>query len=282
MPATPAAAHHLDASAPRGGVGRFFALAYALTWAPLLPASLASLGVLSGDPADYLAAAPLAVFAPTIAAVIAARREGGKPAVRALLRGLRAWRVRPLWYVVALAGPALLFVAARGVYGLVPGAQDGPWLYLPERPEQYAALLLIPIGEEIGWRGFALPRLIARSGAARATAIVGLLWGVWHVPMFLAVGQPLRWVVIGIVFVAVGNVFFTWFYRRSGASLLLAVLLHVGLHINNPTRADPGDALPLTIVTVAYAVLAAALVLLDRRAFTGSEPSLGATGRDGA
>lgn len=260
------------ASTPAADTTLFFVVAILLCWLGLLAPTLAALGVLSGPPDAYMAGAPPAVFSPAIAAVIAARREGGWPAVRAMLRGLRAWRVSPIWFVLALTLPAIVYAAGRAVYGLVPGAEAVPWIFLPERPEHIAALFLIPIGEEIGWRGYALPRLLARHGAYRATAYLGVLWALWHVPMFISAGDAPLVVLVELAFIAIGSAVFTWFYRRTSGSLLLAVLLHVGVHLDSPTRALPASATPLYILTAAYLVLAIALPMLDRRAFEGRSP----------
>jgi membrane protease YdiL (CAAX protease family) len=251
----------------------YFAIALGVCTLALLAPSLAAIGVIAGPPDDYMATAPLAVFSPTIAAVIAAWREDGWARVRALFRGLRAWRVSPIWYVLALVLPALVFTAGRAVYALVPGSTDGgAWLYPPERPEHFAALVLVPLGEEIGWRGYALPRLIARHGAPIATAILAVLWGLWHVPMFVATGSPTSQVFICVAFIMAGTPFFTWFYRRTGGSLLLAVLLHAGVHLDAMTHALPANATPVYIATAAYIVVSLALLALDRSAFEGRTP----------
>jgi membrane protease YdiL (CAAX protease family) len=258
-------------AAPSTDTTFYFAIAFLLTWLPLLPPSLAALGVLSGAPEAYMAGAPLAVFSPAIAAVLAARREGGWPAVRAMLRGLEAWRVSPIFFVLAITLPGLLYAAGRAVYGLFAEESGLPWIYLPERPEHLGALLFVPICEETGWRGFALPRLIARHGAHRATAILGLLWGAWHLPMFISVGTSPVDVVVAVALIAIGTVTYTWFFRRTGGSLLLAVLLHLGGHLDNPMHETESSA-PLYILTSAFAVLGVALLALDRRAFQGRSP----------
>ncbi len=105
----------------------YFTVALTLCTLALLVPSLATLGVLAGPAENYMAAAPLAAFSPTIAAVIASWREGRWPAVRALFRGLRAWRVSPIWYVLALALPTMMFTVARAVYGLLPMDDGGAW-----------------------------------------------------------------------------------------------------------------------------------------------------------
>ncbi len=250
----------------------FFALALTLCTLGLVAPMLAALGALSGSPQQYMAGAPLAALSPMIAAVIATRREGGWSAVRALFRGLRAWRTSPIWYLLALALPTIVFTAGRAVYAWVPGNEGGPWFYPPERPEHFAALIVIPLGEEIGWRGYALPRLMARHGAPLATAMLSLLWALWHVPMFISSGYTSSQVLICVGFIMAGNPLFTWLYRRAGGSLLLAVLLHFGVHLDAMTHALPATATPVSIATVAYAVFSLALFVLDRRAFQGRSP----------
>ena len=249
----------------------YFLLAFLLTWLSLLPPSLARAGVLPGAPESYMAGAPLAIFGPALAAGAAARREGGWAAVRAMLRGLRAWRVHPVWYVLALALPGLVYTAGRAAYGLIPGGDGGAWVYLPTRPEHVAGMILVPIGEEIGWRGFALPRLCARHGVLRATAYLGALWGLWHIPMFVVAGFSPAQAAEAVVYIAVGNVMFSWFYRRTGGSLLLAVLLHMGAHLDAPTHGGiPQSSTPLHILVGAFGAFAVALLVLDRRAFEGT------------
>lgn len=261
-----------DGAAPPKGTTFYFVVALSISWLALLPASLAALGFLPGPVESYMVGAPLAVFSPTIAAVLAARREGGRPAIRELFAGLRAWRFGPIYLVLAITLSGLVYAAARGVYGLVPGTADLPWTFLPERPEHIAGLFVVPIAEEIGWRGYALPRLIARHGAHRATAILGVFWALWHVPMFLGVGDDATAMLVSLAFIALGNVSFTWLYRRGGGSLLLAVLYHFGAHLAGTTHALPPDVTPLVLHTVAFAVLAVALVVLDRRAWEGTTP----------
>jgi membrane protease YdiL (CAAX protease family) len=268
----PSAAAHPPRAPAASPTTLFFAIALTLCTLALLAPTLAAFGVLSGTPERYMAGAPLAALSPTIAAVIAAWRQGGRAAVRALLSGLRAWRASPIWYALALALPTLVFTAGRAVYALVPGNEGGPWFYPPERPEHFAALVVIPLGEEIGWRGYALPRLVARHGAPLATAILSLLWALWHVPMFISSGYTSSQVLICVGFIMAGNPLFTWLYRRAGGSLLLAVLLHFGAHFDAMTHALPASATPVSIATAAYVVVSLALFAADRRAFEGRSP----------
>jgi membrane protease YdiL (CAAX protease family) len=250
----------------------YFAIALTLCTVALLPACLATFGVLSGRPEEYMAGAPLAAFSPTIAAVISSWREGGWARVRQLFRGFRAWRVSPLWYVVALALPTVVFTVGRAVYALGPGTDGGAWFYPPDRPEHFGSLLVIPIAEEIGWRGYALPRLIARHGALAATGIMGVFWTLWHIPMFFAVGSTPYEVLVCMAFIFVGNPVCTWIYRRGGGSLLIAILFHAGVALDGMIHALPGNITPMYIAIAAYIVFSLALLTLDRRAFQGRTP----------
>ena len=249
------------------GTARYFVLAIGITWLALLPAVLARLGVLPGVPDQYMGGAPIAVFGPTIAAVLASRWEAGREGVRALFRQLRSWTVKPGWYLLALTLPGLVFAVGRAAYALVPGNVGGPWLYPPTEAQHVAAMLIVPIGEEIGWRGFALPRLQRRYGAVKASVILGLLWALWHVPMFLSAGATEASMLTLVPYFLGASVLFTWFYNRTGGSLPLAILLHVGAHLDAPGRGGGGDPTPLIIMALAMLALAPLLVFGDRRAF---------------
>lgn len=243
---------------------RFFTLALSLCAVALLPPVLARFGVLRGPPERYLAAAPLAVFSPTIAAVLASRAEAGREGSRAFFRQLRAWPKSPLWYALALTLPGLLFTAARAVYALLPGNHGGPWLYLPTEAQHVVGMLVVPVGEELGWRGFALPRLQRRYGPAKASALLGALWGLWHVPMFLASGASTTALLLLVPYFLGGSALFTWFYNRTGGSLPLAILLHVGAHLDAPGRYGSGDETPLVLMTLALLAVAPVLLFVDR------------------
>lgn len=191
----------------------YFVLAYAFTWAllPLLLVNLA-LGVFG-------------LLMPAVAAIVVAGINEGKAGVKQLLRPLFIWRVHPVWYGVALGLPILLSVVALALSGLLG------WP-LQMETAAFTPLLItvfvLVVGEEIGWRGFALLRLLQRYSPVTASLVLGVLWAGWHVPMFVMPGTPmmaipfaayLPWVV-GLTFL------FTWLYQQTQGSLLLATLLH--------------------------------------------------------
>jgi len=236
----------------RRGTAGFFALAFTLTWCLQLPGVLARRGWLPGDPDAYLPAAMLGVFGPLVAAVYFTFKEGGRGGVGSLFKSLLAWRVSPKWSLLALFVPAILLSAV--LWLMAAAGRQGAWSFLPDVPHLVSALV-IAVAEETGWRAFALPRLAAKHGAFVASCILGALWAVWHIPMFLAVGVPVSLAPVMLLYFVGGSLFFTFLYFRSGKSLFIAVLAHIGAHLNNSHAALPHDALPLVVHAVLYAAL---------------------------
>jgi membrane protease YdiL (CAAX protease family) len=233
------------AAAPLSGLARrhpltgYFVLAYAISWALVLPMTFSTnlgLGLLPYALPDALGLAlyVLASFVgPAVAALIIAGLAEGRAGVLAVLRPIARWRVGPQWYAVALLANLAIWLTA---YSLVlgpglPAAALARWpllvtVFLP----MVAFGIVIPsIGEEPGWRGFALPRLQGRYGPLRATLILGALHGLWHLPALgtLMLG-PLRPAQVApFLLTAVGATFlYTWIFNRTGGSVLLAILTH--------------------------------------------------------
>jgi uncharacterized protein len=189
----------------------FFAGAYAVSWTCWGIA--AALGEGRAARVVFL----LGVFGPAVAAAAVTWAVGGS--LRAWARRIVRWRVAPRYYLYAAGLPALLYAAVNLVLALL--GQDVDLTLAVERAPGYLGTLVFValLGgglEEPGWRGFALPRLQQRLNPLRATLVLGLLWGLWHLP----VNGPLAFVVpLTLAF------FYTWLYNRSG-SVLLCILLH--------------------------------------------------------
>jgi membrane protease YdiL (CAAX protease family) len=168
-------------------------------------------------------------WAPGFAAIIVVAALGGLGGIRALLRPLLKWRVSLEWYTVALFLSPLLVFAAIGISLLFGGPTPqfsrtfGPQLAL------LPVLLFFNMGEEIGWRGFALPRLQARQSALVASLVLGVVWGFWHAPKFFLTGQlanELLFFLVFMVSIIAQTILMTWVYNNTGGSLLLATLFH--------------------------------------------------------
>ena len=210
----------------------FFVLAYALSW--ILESPLVFLGDMLTATQDLV----LVIFAsnvPSLLAIALTAIVYGREALRKLLRRLLSWRVNPLWYLVVVLGPVAL---AWGVVGLNT-LMGGPALSLGMPLLGVLSMLAFSIfpgsalGEEIGWRGYALPRLQAGRSALGASLILGLIWGLWHLPLWLT-GAPGRTPILYATFVVSTislSVILTWVYNSTGGSLLMVVLLHATFNL---------------------------------------------------
>jgi len=236
---------------PAGRSSTFFVLTFAITWGLQVPGLLAWRGILPGDLAFYLPFAALGLLGPLLAATILAQREGGGAAVRQLYAPLLRWRVHPRWYAAALA-PSLLLTAILVL--LNQAGRQGPVAYLPALGG-VAFGLLASIGEEVGWRGYAFPRLERRFGTLAAASWLGVVWYVWHLPMFAVQGVPLGLVLVMLLYFVGASLFIAGVMGGAGGSLVPVVLVHLGAHLNNSHRALPSDVLPLLVHAIVTAAL---------------------------
>lgn len=170
----------------------------------------------------------LGVFAPAVAALTLTGMCEGEDAVRQLVRRLGQWRVRPQWYAVAIGLPvaqALIGIAlALSLHKFKSSNLDSLGAILPSM----WIFFLFATGEELGWRGFALPRLVERYGPFYASLTLGALQSLWHWPLLLLPhglmsGIPLLpWTVALLAEALV----FTWLFQSTNGSVLIVVLWH--------------------------------------------------------
>jgi membrane protease YdiL (CAAX protease family) len=239
----------------------FFVLAFAYSWLPSLTYAFTGTGptILSCGPA-------LAAF--TVLGV-----TDGKAGLKRLFRSMLKWRVGWRWWAAALLGPAVLAGLATGLNlalgAPTPSADDlGNWTNI--LPTALIILLVPVIGgawEEPGWRGFALPRLLAERSALSASLILGTLWAIWHLPVYFVGDQ--HW--SDLVLVVVGTIVFTWLFQSAGASLLIAMVFHA---MNNAVSGeyfsqwfDGADSTRQSWMLVLVWGVAAALVIAFARRF---------------
>ena len=210
----------------------FFVLAYALAWAVESPLVFFT-DSLTGT--QSLALVILASNVPSAVAIVLTAMVLGRGALRKLLGRLLIWRVNPFWYLVVLLGP----VALVGGAVLLNALMGGPALSLGMTLLGAAIFLAISIfpgsalGEEIGWRGYVLPRLQSRMSALSASFILAPIWALWHLPLWLQ-GGPVHTPTVYAAFVVSAfalSVILTWVYNSTGGSLLLVVLAHATVNL---------------------------------------------------
>jgi uncharacterized protein len=214
----------------------YFLFAYAFSWAVELPIALVAQGLARWR--IPFALYYLASFGPLLAALLVTAAIAGRPGLRDLLRRLLQWRVEPRYAIFAVLAPAAFFAIAALATRLVAGAWPdlallGALDYLPYLGLPAAAalwFLTYGLGEEVGWRGFALPHLQSRWDARTAALILGLLWAGWHLPAFFfrdtyqAMG-PLGFPIF-VISLLCASIILTWLYNGTHGSLLMVILFH--------------------------------------------------------
>ena len=215
-------------------VASFFVLAYTISWLGFLPS------VVDVDAAFGGLNLLIAQFGPAIAGLLVLRYTGGS--IRAWASRIVRWRVPLRWWIVTLAIPVVVFGTTSVGFALL--GYEAELSRLPDPlltflPTLVGLSLIAGLGEEPGWRGFALPRLQEKYSPLGATLLLGSVWAFWHLPVFFidprsshGITDPV--VLIGMVILtAVGIVlysfFYTWIYNRTG-SVLLMMLLHGGFN----------------------------------------------------
>jgi membrane protease YdiL (CAAX protease family) len=258
-----AARSRLSTLVQRHPLASFFALAYAISWTLWIPL------VVSGDGSPTGFAFVLTLLGSLVPSAVAIALVGvlhGKAGVRKLLRRLLVWRVGVGWWV-AIVLLSTLALGAVGLSILLGGDSPDVAVAIPA----VVILFLFSIfpgsagGEEIGWRGLALPHLQRVGSALRASVVLGLVWGVWHLPLYLS-GSDIRplslfapWVLLTVAV----SVIYTWMYIGTGGSLLIVVLFHAASNLPLTILLEPLDdqvARPF-LIYVALMVLAASVVV---------------------
>jgi len=211
----------------RHSLAAFLVLSYGLTWALLMP--LAIFRDATAGPYTTLALL-IGSNIPSAVAIALTAIGLGRGATRKLLGRLLIWRVGWRWYLLLLAPTALVV----GTITLVAITRGGPTAALAMPLSNaifFVAFMTFPgsaTGEELGWRGFALPRLQFRHTALIASLILGSLHGLWHLPLWLRGDADHRLSVYPAFLIqAIGlAVIYTWLYNSTKGSVLLAVLFH--------------------------------------------------------
>jgi hypothetical protein len=254
MAGNPSAAR--DAGIPFASLAPFLLITFGLAWGILalfifLPEPMTGLfGELTGQHPLFF----LAVYAPAIAALAVVAYRAGADGLRRFLGRLLLWRCSPGWYAFLIAGIPLLFYAGSWLKG---NLFSEPVAFSSMQALLVALVLAAVKGpvEEIGWRGLALPLLQRKLAPIWAGMILGVIWGLWHLPAFLLSGTPQSaWSFMPFFAGAVAaSVILTPMFNASRGSILLPALFH--FQLINPLWPDaqPYD----TWTFVAAAVLTA-------------------------
>jgi membrane protease YdiL (CAAX protease family) len=238
----------IRATIARHPFASYVVIAFAFTWAllPLLAVSVA-FGL-------------LALFGPAIAAIVVTRADGSWPELRARISD---WRHSLRTYAIAFGLPFAVAATALVVYILTTGSAPG----LGTISAIELVIFVLVVGEEIGWRGFLQPRLRERMSLVGAGLVTGVVWTLWHAPMYLLAGASgfaaftlFAWWVIPLA-VVMGAV-----AERSRSSVVVATVMHGAANIATPILLPGVDRSWTLLVTGAvYAVLAVAIAIRASR-----------------
>ena len=248
----------------------FFILTFVLSWFPW-----------------YAGIAPESMaMGPSIAAFIVVIILCGRRGFVDLLKPFGRWRVNLGIWGLAIFGPGILYLVGLGVHLLMGGASP-PFIMIREELNLlplYLVLVVLmpwngPIGEEFGWRGYALPRLQNKYGPLVASLVIGTVWGIWHLPDFFA---PLGVIgtltaTLGMIFLVpyvlgtiANTIFMTWLYNKSKASALIAgIVWHAAIDFWAPillsdsslVAAREGTHLPTVALSLYLTVLVVQVVV---------------------
>lgn len=278
----------------------FFLLTFALTWGAWQAVALAPPGSMVfavGGPVFLLG-----VFAPGLVALALTAVAEGRTGVVGLLARIGQWQVSWRLYAMAIGYMAASKLFAALVHRIVVGE----WPTFGDTPVvlMAGAILVstwVQAGEEIGWRGYALPRLATHLGLGGASVLLGVIWALWHLPLFMmqatdSTGQSFP---IYLLHVTALSVAMAWLYWKTQGSLLLVMLMHASVNNTSgivpaalPHATDPmsfqGSFMAWATVGVAWVVAAVLLYQMrgaQTRALQGESRSVqpqhqSKTGRD--
>jgi membrane protease YdiL (CAAX protease family) len=215
----------------------------------------ATFGPLSGHHPLFI----LAVYAPAFAAVSLVLRRAGVKGLMLFLSRLALLRAKPAWWLLLFFGIPLIYIASSALKGNLSG-YDLPFDSLGPALAAIGFMLVLGPMEEFGWRGLALPLLQRQLAPFWAGLVLGLIWGLWHMPVFILSDTPQSaWdfspFVIGAMAI---SVILTPLFNASGGSIGLAMLFH--FQLNNPLWPD---ARPYDFYV--FAAVAAIVTLLNRK-----------------
>ena len=250
----------------------YFILAFLITWVVMIPYTLSVWGIIPGN---WVIVEYLSSFGPTLAAITLVGTIEGKPGLQGLWKRVRDWRIGWPWFLlIFVAMPFLVLVGSI----VQPGALADFLGMSAQTVVQYPLYFLIvavvggPLGEEIGWRGFALPRLQPRYGPLWGTLTLGVLWACWHLELFLTPiqggGPGTGWSTfftnfpIFFVFVVALAIVMTWVFNHTRGSLFASIYVHNDVDAPTYALIPPFPAVGRTTLILGAAIGYGALAIL--------------------
>ncbi|MEP6969400.1 MAG: type II CAAX endopeptidase family protein [Betaproteobacteria bacterium] len=269
---SPEPAQHDDEARSVLSLLAFFVLAFAWSWTCWLLAPLFN----ANAPVAATVMSLAGGFGPSLAAVVMVAHGSGITGLRRWLTRCLQWRVGWRWVVLAFLFPVVFMgLAAAGhvaLGGSLPPSPAAGHVRLAALNFLLVFLVGGPLGEEFGWRGFALPGLQARWGWRLASLLLGVVWAIWHLPLFYSAGTVQSQLPMGLYALSAiaSSVLFTWLFNRSRGSIVPMLVLHTAVNawsliIPVMVLPDSSNLRPFQIVVGILELSAVALLALGER-----------------
>jgi len=212
-------------------LGLTLALSWFVFWGPLALFKIPAISFVSEvkGPAWAIALFLTGGFVPSLLAIFLTWKKEGTAGLRHLGRRIVQVNIGWRWYLAAVLVVILATMGQLAIISLMGQAFDMT-LFVAQLGSLLPLLIIGPLSEEIGWRGYALGRLQTRWNALTSSLIVGLVWALWHLPLFMMVGTSYH--ESGVPFIGfliilmASSIFYTWLYNNTKQSLWSAILLH--------------------------------------------------------
>jgi len=234
----------------------FFLLTLAISWAIWIPATVAKLNGETSVLAPEGLIGGTARWMPGLVAILLSFLVMGKTGTGKLFQPIRSWRAGLFWYLFALLFQVVVFYAGKSIDALLGNLYEVTSPLYSVYGSQAALMAPMVIlfafpgafAEELGWRGYVLPRLQNKFNALLSSTVIAIIWGAWHIPLLIYFGDLGANDIPGYA-VAVANfipvaIIYTWIYNNTKGSLLPVTLFHVGQQLSNnllgqlPTYSD--------------------------------------------
>jgi uncharacterized protein len=176
-------------------------------------------------------------FGPSLSGIFVVAFFSGHAKLRAWFLQCLKWRIDWRWYTVAFCIPPAIMLLGLVLYSVTGGViqTSVPIGKLPLFIANFALIFVLggPLGEEFGWRGFALPAISARLNWRAASLLVGVIWSVWHLPLFYMAGTPQSHMsfLLFLVSTTAESVMFAWLFRNTSQSIVPAMIMHTSINV---------------------------------------------------
>lgn len=212
-------------------LGSTLALSWFVFWGPLALFKIPTISFVSDvkGPAWAIILYILGGFVPSLLAIFLTWKNEGLAGLRLLGLRIIQFKFGWKWYVLTFLPVIAGTTGQLTIYKLLGNTFNGH-LFLAQLGSFLPLLILGPLSEEIGWRGYALERLQTRWNALTSSLVIGLIWALWHLPLFMMVGTPQHELEIPffgfLIGLMVNSILYTWLYNNTKQSLWSAILFH--------------------------------------------------------